>query len=296
MTVEELRRSVENHVAPEIRLTAFLDIARWVMSRIASYGDQRGGWSFDFTKSAFNTQAPYETGTVTVTQSSTAVTGSSTVWTGITLSRHKLSVGGIHYPIASITNDTALVLSENAAESQAAGTAYKIIKDEYLLAALRRIHVMWDPQDDRRIAGVSRKAIGRTSIELENGNNPLWYSHMGRDAATSVSIVQLSPYPTSIQRIEYWYQADYTRITGIGDTLDMPSYMDETIKQGALYRAMQVAGIPQWKEQAMEFAGMLREAWFLDRPQADQKIRLLRSDREDWDPRAYLGSRAEIDA
>jgi hypothetical protein len=294
MTVEELRRSVENHIAPEIRLPAFLDIARWVMARIAAYGDQRRGWSFDFTKGAFNTVAPYETGTITVTQSSTGVEGASTVWTGIAFTRQKLVAGGAHYPIASITDNDTLVLSEAYAGATTALLTYSIILDEYSLASLRRIHGMWEPSNDRRILGISRREMAQYSIELENGNDPYVFSIMGRNASTNVNIVQLAPYPTGILRIEYWYQADYTRITGIGDTIDMPSYMDEVIKQGALYRGMQIARVDGWEQQAMEFAGMMKEAWYLDQPQKEQKVRLMRSDRLDWDPRAYIGSRAEI--
>lgn len=297
MTVEELRRSVENHIAPEIRLTAFLDIARWVMARIAAYGDQRRGWSFDFTKAAFNTTAPYTTGTITVTQSSTTVEGAGTpAWnTGISLSRQKLVAGGAHYPIASITDADTLVLSDAYAGATESGLGYSIILDEYSLAtSIRRIHAMWEPANDRRIQGISRKEMGAYANELEGGGDPLVFSIMGRNTSTLANIVQLAPYPASIMRIEYWYQADYTRITGIGDTIDMPSYMDETIKQGALYRAMQVARVDGWREQAMDFAAMLKEAWYLDQPQKEQKVRLMRSDNIGWDPRSYIGSRAEI--
>jgi len=73
----------------------------------------------------------YQTGTVAVTNGSSSVVGTDTLWTS------NVSVGNIFtipgsgawYEVASITDDTHLTLTANYGGSTASGSAYAITKD-----------------------------------------------------------------------------------------------------------------------------------------------------------------------
>lgn len=296
MTAEQLRRAVENHIGPETRLPGFLSIAGYVLSRIYAFGLVRDGWSFDFTKAVLNTEASYSTGTVDVTQESTAVTGNSTVWTGITLTRHKMNIGGVHYPITTITDDTNIVLTDEYAGETDTAVEYSIFLDEYVLPALTMLHSVWDASNDRRLCGIPRTLLGDYDVARNaSPGDPSHYSIVGRTAA-GVPILQLFPAPSSIARIEYWYQADYTRVADIGDSIDLPTAYDALLVQGAIGRANQVLRREGWREEWALFEQMMMEAWHADRPQRDAKVRLMRADRMDNYPMPQYAGWQEVSA
>lgn len=95
-------------------------------------------WTTDF----FQTVAPYETGTVDVTNGSATVAGNSTVFTAAMVNR-KFRVGSetASYLIKSRASNTSLTLGlQNGADqpyqgTTAAAASYSIYKDEYLLRA-----------------------------------------------------------------------------------------------------------------------------------------------------------------
>lgn len=281
MTVEELRRAVENHLGPEVRLPGFMSIAALVLSRIRAFGDTRNGWSFDFTKGAFNTQAQYNTGTVAITQGATAVVGTGTLWTGVTLTRHKLRISGVDYPIQTITDDTNIVLAEAYAGETVTAAEYSIILDEFVLDALTHVHGVWDATNDRRLRGISRSEMADLVVHDAENERALTYSIMGRSTG-NVNVMQIQPAPLSLVRMEYWYQADYTRIADIGDEIDLPDMMDQVLTQGAIARASQVLRRDGWREEQGLFEQMVLEAWFADKPQRESVIRMMRTDRLDW--------------
>lgn len=75
------------------------------------------------------TQDDYTTGTITITNGSTSVTGSGTVWTAQMASRmFEVTDGsdGNWYEIASVTNNTTLVLKTPYVGISTSGAAYKI--------------------------------------------------------------------------------------------------------------------------------------------------------------------------
>jgi hypothetical protein len=284
-TVSNLRRKLENHLGSEIRLTNLFSTVAWTLQKIRAFGDARSGWSFDFAKSAFNTQAPYTTGTISVTQSSTSVTGSGTTWTGITLDRHKILLDGVAYPISSITNNTALVLTTAYAGSTLSADTYSIIKDEYTLTGatlVRQVIGMWDAANKRRIEGMPFGRIGDLEMLQRSTNSPRQYAIFGR-GTSNAPIVQLQPYPDSIMRIEYWATYNYTKPTDPGDTISVfPDHFDELVEVGVLARTKQILRMDEWRDEMAEFNQMLVEAWFQDKTQRENTIRMMRNDMIGW--------------
>lgn len=84
------------------------------------------------------TYAAYRTGTVTATNGSPTVTGSSTVWTDVNASAGSIiAIAGVNYEIASRGSGTQLTLTTNYAGSSGGGKAYVIdsVKDPTPLTA-----------------------------------------------------------------------------------------------------------------------------------------------------------------
>lgn len=89
-------------------------------------------WEWRQKKFYLTTWAPYETGTITITQNDATVTGSSTVWTD----KHKMGylvVNSKHYKIKSITSSTALELMAPMDQDTASGQTYKLVFPDYIL-------------------------------------------------------------------------------------------------------------------------------------------------------------------
>jgi len=80
----------------------------------------------------------YSAGTVTVTQGSSTVTGSGTVWTSAICNGNQFSINGgvTNYTIVSRNSDTQLTLSTNYAEANASGSAYSIHGNQEVSEAL----------------------------------------------------------------------------------------------------------------------------------------------------------------
>lgn len=281
MTAEQLRRDVESHLGPETRLPMFLSIVAFVAQKIQAYGDRRSGWGYGFTKGAFNTQAEYTTGTIALAQSAAAVTGTGTSWATITNSRHKMRIGGVAYPITTIGGNTSITLTDNfAGDTLTAGT-YSINKDEFELAALRSIYGVWDAQQNRRLECIPRSQLGDLDVGKDGGGNPTHYCIVGR-GTSYVPIMQLFPYPTTITRIEYWYQGNFSGFSGEIAASPLPDHFDDCIRQGCLARAMQVLRRDGWREEFQLFERGIEEMWFQDKPQRETKVRMMRNDGLDW--------------
>lgn len=68
----------------------------------------------------------YNVGSVSVTNGSTAVVGTNTKWSSNAAAGDFFAVGGVWYQIASVTDDTNLVLATNYLDTTNATTAYLI--------------------------------------------------------------------------------------------------------------------------------------------------------------------------
>ena len=105
------------------------------LNRVYQFHD----WPYylDFKNGAIETVDDYSTGTIAVTNGSTAVTGTTTVWTAAMVGR-KIRVSGEkpYYRIVSInTGAQTLVLDHEYQGDDDATASYEIFKDEYRLNA-----------------------------------------------------------------------------------------------------------------------------------------------------------------
>lgn len=89
-------------------------------------------WEWYKTHGALSLQAPYTTGTITLTAASTTVTLATGTWPSWAASG-KILYGGQWLRIATRTSDTEVVLRTAWAEATAAGKSYVLYRDEYSL-------------------------------------------------------------------------------------------------------------------------------------------------------------------
>ena len=172
-------------------------------------------------RAVLRTQDDYTTGTVTTTKGSTAVTGASTLWnTANAFSVNNTRAGGkivfsgsrTPYEVSSVTNDTAIVLTEKFTEtSLAAGSTYTYYEDEYTLATdfLR-------PIDMQRFSlEASVELISRTEFRRRFPIN----STIGRPSCATILDLPFSGNTTPVRKVKLasapndFYQIPYTYVT-----------------------------------------------------------------------------------
>jgi hypothetical protein len=118
-------------------------------------------------RAILNTHAPYTTGTLSVSQGGTALTGSGTAWdTANSFGEKNMRVGGKIridgayevYEISAVGSDTSATISSRFVPADVSAGAYEYFEDEYALASdfLR-------PVDHRKLTdgGLQIELIGR---------------------------------------------------------------------------------------------------------------------------------------
>lgn len=277
MTANDLLRSVQNKLPPETRMTGFLDTVRWVMRRIRAHGDRLGGWSFDWTRGNIDLIASYDTGTIAIVSGATTVTGTGTDFTAAMVGR-KIRIVGVPYTIASRASATEVEIDTAYVGGTETEASFIIYQDEYATTAnLSAIHRIWDMTNNKVVLARTPIALGDKDHRGDNTGNVLQYAKVGVNSS-DVVLLQFQPAPTAVARLEYWYQADISQIADIGDTIDIPAYFDELVKQGCYARQLQILGAPMRTEELFNFERMMGEAKMADSPLRDQRIRLARDD------------------
>ena len=168
------------------------------------------------------TQPEYNTGTLSVSQGDTALTGAgSTLWNtnnafGVANMRvgGKIRIGGGDevYEIASISSDTAAVLTSDFVPSDASGASYNYFEDEYALAGdfLR-------PIDRRRLTdgGVPIELVGRADFRARYPRNHI----TGQPFVGTLVDLSFSGNTTPVRKVvlhrppDKAYQLNYSYVT-----------------------------------------------------------------------------------
>lgn len=108
------------------------DSIQIALNRISQAHD----WPYYMKEGVINTVAPYETGTVTVSNGSTTVTGSGTTFTSAMVGRKiRINNEPAYYRIASFSSTTSISLETPYQGSLTSGNTYIIYKDTYRLNA-----------------------------------------------------------------------------------------------------------------------------------------------------------------
>lgn len=212
-------------------------------------------------RAIIRTQDDYSTGTVTTTQGSTAVTGSSTLWNtanafSVTNARAngRMIFAGVRQPyiVSSVSSDTAIVLTEKFTEaSLAAGSSYVYYEDEYDLASdfLR-------PIDMQRFSlEMSIDLISRTEFRRRYPTNTspgrpsvatiLDFAPSGN--VTPIRRVKLAPYPNDFFQIPYTYVTSNLAVSSAGAAqANLSADTDEPIVPLRYRHAIFYHALSQW--------------------------------------------------
>lgn len=145
-TFANLLEDLQNRLREQTGVTATEDIAKRFLN--TALQDMHVGFGEKFPwaerQATILTHARYTTGTVTIAQGSTALTGDSTAWDtandfGVknALATGKLSINGTPeiYTIASVDSDTGITLNERYVGDDASEATYTYFEDEYALSA-----------------------------------------------------------------------------------------------------------------------------------------------------------------
>lgn len=179
------------------------------------------------------TQATYSTGTISVTQGSTTITGTSTAWnTANAFSVANLRANGkiviqgsrVPYTVATISGDTAGTISTPFTEASVSGGSYLYFEDEYALATdfLRTVDLQYF-SDETSIDLISRTEFRRRYPNNVVPNHPRVacindYAPSGN--TTPIRRVRFAPPPSDFLTIPYSYITNLLVVSsaGVGQT------------------------------------------------------------------------------
>lgn len=175
------------------------------------------------------TQAQYDTGTVTITQGSQTLTGSSTAWdtnNAFTVknmrANGKVRIAGSRepYTVSAVTDDTTATLSSKFVEADVSAETYLYYEDEYDLASdfLRPVDAQTF-SDETEIAIISRTEFRRRFPTNSVPGRPsvaciIDYAPSG--STTPIRRVRLSQPPSTAMRIPYSYITSFLAVSSLG--------------------------------------------------------------------------------
>lgn len=170
-------------------------------------------WPHFREEERITTKQPNSTGTVDLTDGSTALTGTGTQWQtdGID-STWVLKVTGddTEYPVASVTSETAIVLKYPFVDKGLAsltGVTFKLIKRFYVLPNNFRelISLKRATSSVDHVRGISADSMQERSQLSDNGGMPEYYAILSVPGSTTKAI-RFLPYPEG----DYSFQYDLT--------------------------------------------------------------------------------------
>jgi len=236
-TVDELARDIIGSLALD---EGYLLAVRWIDNR---YKQLVSRVRFKHLRKIGEIQIPatYDTGTITTTRDSTAVVGVGSAWNTTpgngTQEYWSLKPSSAWYKIASITDDTNLVLATNFSEDAVAAGSYKLTKRYHPLDTtarwlgdfvLTRLRLLLGPPIP--LEQLDREAPGR----ILTSQYPTTVAQIGVDSNGYV-MVEFYPYSANSEIIHYVYW-DLPTELAISSTI--PPQIDPYIlKEGALIDA-----------------------------------------------------------
>lgn len=177
--------------------------------------------------STFVTNPDYTTGTVAISQGSTALTGTDTTWnTANALSVNnaritgKLKLGSEVYEISSVDSDTGITLASSYTQSDLSGDSYSYFEDEYALASDFDKPV-WSQNllGDLDIPIVSTGDFYRNFIRNSITGQPRLATIIDRTFGSSTTRVQrmvFHPSPADFYTIKYRYVTSNIAVDSTG--------------------------------------------------------------------------------
>lgn len=213
-TLQKMARQLQAY-CPSVPYTL---AQQWVIDRYRSI-TENNLWSFKIGESTFYTPAAYSTGTVTMTNSSAAVTGSGTTFTSAMVGR-QLVVAGFVFTISQYTSATAITIDKTWYGDTVAGSTFSIVQ-AYITPTPADFH-SWISIIDPALGW--RIRTGHTSFELDlidarrssTGTPTLLASRSYN--SSNIATFELWPYSTSVKQYTYMYEKRLADLSASNDT------------------------------------------------------------------------------
>lgn len=243
----------------------------------------RNGEKFSWTerRATITTHAEYTTGTLTATQGSTTITGSSTAWnTADAFGTNNMQVGGKItiagseevYEVTAVGSDTSATISPAFIDDDTSGATYVYFEDEYALAT-----DFMKPIDARSFDTACRiPLLGRQDFRRRYPRNRITSQHIHAATwldlpfsgdTTPVRKVRFAPPPSNAQIIPYTYVTKYIAVSSAGseqeqlsadaDEPTMPLRHRHLILLKALADFYQYKDDARWQQVRAEFEQLM---------------------------------------
>ena len=139
-------------------------------------------WSWLVKGNQFISPAAYNTGTITVTQNSTTITGSSTVWTAAMVGRQiRVGTSSPIYTIAQFNSSTSIEIDLPYGGTTAAGVAYSLYQCYFTPPSdFHQFITLWDPAFNWQLQlDVPQTDLNRFDAQRANRGNAYMVSFRG---------------------------------------------------------------------------------------------------------------------
>lgn len=216
-------------------------------------------WPWTRAEFLIPVQPPYQTGTVSITNGSTSLTGTSTVW-DTSWKYKRLLLGGINYQIATINSPTSATLVQpiNVA-SNYVNAPYKIFQDTYALPSdceFGTILIVVNPRLAYRLVKLPVYAF-----EMRYNWPPALFTNVleaitdaGVDDTTHAALIRFGPQPNSYDEYRMIYRRRPPTLTALTSTTLFPESFDRVVELLAEYyvRFGRPTPMPGWMEVKQE--------------------------------------------
>lgn len=223
MNREEIIAKVENITGIDVDEVTDIceDWIDWVQDDIC----RRHDFSFLIDYGQINTTPSYSTGTVEITQDSTTVTGTGTVWTSDMVGRLiKFSGSDEYYEISAVGGNTSLTLSSAYIGTTDTDATYEIYRVYYPLASDFK-KMKWVKQiiTPARLKPLPELTFAEyVPDEFDYSGELVGYILSGVDSS-GYTLIRPYPIQTTRKRIYYCYKKQLPTINTTGATSAIPS-------------------------------------------------------------------------
>lgn len=192
----------------------------WIVDRYTAILD-RLDWERRQVEAWLQTTAEYETGTVAVTNGSTAVTGTGTVWTAAMTGRRIRIAGDDEWYTFTRTGNTTGTLERNYEGTTDADATYSIFQNVYTLpAACKILDEIRSFQLDLPLEKVSLTKLNEIDPSRNSYGDPEKFALWMEDTSDPPQMrVELWPIPEDSHGLPYLYTAEAPTLTGTSTTI-----------------------------------------------------------------------------
>lgn len=210
-TFSDLYTDLQNRVRETTGVTATQNIAKRAINTALQDMHVGTGEKFPWAErhAVLVTQDDYSTGTVSISQGSTTLTGSGTAWnTANAFGVNNVRAGGKVvisggeevYEVSSVASDTSLTLTSAYTQADASATTYVYFEDEYALASdfLKPVDAQFFDED------TDIELIGRREFRLRYPRNRI----IGKPLVGTLVQRNFSGDTTPVRKIRFWKPPD----------------------------------------------------------------------------------------